>query len=125
VYNCIYINKTQNDQQFIWNVAKNEINKSKHGISFELASKVFNDINSLAWQDTRYTYGEERWVTLGEIYHQVVVIVVYVIKGEQNEEEIIRIISARKANNKERQKYRQYKFKRLARAAKTYEDVRR
>jgi uncharacterized DUF497 family protein len=82
---------------------KNRRNRVKHGLSFETAGLVFDDPNALSIQD-RTSNGEERWQTMGLIKGQIIVLVAHTF-GEQNGEEIIRIISARKATPREREIY--------------------
>jgi uncharacterized DUF497 family protein len=89
---------------FEWDAAKALINKRKHGLSFEVAARVFLDPNRLELYDDCEDYGEERWVTIGMV-DPVVIVVVYTVRGAAGE--TIRLISARKANEKERKKYRQ------------------
>jgi uncharacterized DUF497 family protein len=91
--------------KFTWDENKNAINKTKHGISFETAKLVFNDPRHLSIQD-RYENGEERWQTLGLINGVVVVLVAHTIY-EENQVEIVRMISARKATQQERKCYEQ------------------
>ncbi|MEQ1486066.1 BrnT family toxin [Methyloglobulus sp.] len=84
---------------FSWDENKNQVNKSKHGISFETAKLVFDDPLHISVQD-RHVNGEERWQTLG-ILNGVVVILVAHTTVEENNAEIVRIISARKATKHE------------------------
>ncbi len=51
-------------QQFSWDPIKNQINITKHGISFFMAAKIF-DGPSLEKEDTRQDYGETRIIALG------------------------------------------------------------
>lgn len=90
--------------RFVWDNNKNNENKRKHGFGFELAQYVFEDESILSWLDDRRDYGEERWISIGTILDVMFVVVVHTTRSEGNEE-IIRIISARKANKKERQAY--------------------
>ena len=93
--------------RYEWDENKNESNLEKHGLSFENASLVFNDPNALSIPD-RIENGEERWQTIGMIENIVIVMVAHTIKLEMDtQEEIIRIISARKATRAERQEYEQ------------------
>ncbi len=89
--------------EFEWNEDKSQHNRTKHGISFETATLVFNDPNHLSIQD-RFEDGEERWQTLGQVNNLVIILVAHTIRVE-NSDEIIRIISARKATRAERQYY--------------------
>jgi uncharacterized protein len=91
--------------RYEWDENKNERNLEKHGLSFETASLVFDDPNALSIPD-RIENGEERWQTIGMIENIVIVMVAHTIKLEvESQEEIIRIISARKATRAERQEY--------------------
>jgi uncharacterized protein len=91
--------------RYEWDENKNERNLEKHGLSFETASLVFDDPNALSIPD-RIENGEERWQTIGMIENIVIVMVAHTIKLEADtQEEIIRIISARKATRTERQEY--------------------
>ncbi len=85
---------------FEWNRKKAEQNKKKHGITFEEAATVFGDPLSLTMPDPQHSFGEERFVTLGVSKENGVLVVVHKDKGD-----IIRIISARRANKKEKLNY--------------------
>ncbi|MFY9260044.1 MAG: BrnT family toxin [Gallionella sp.] len=87
---------------FDWDKFKADNNKIKHGVSFELAARVFLDSSRIEAYDDRESYGEDRWVTIGAV-SQAVLYVVYTVRDG----DIIRIISARKANERERKKYGQ------------------
>jgi uncharacterized protein len=88
--------------KFEWDEAKNTINKQKHGLSFETATRAFADPLAVFIQDLT-GYDEERWQLFGMIDGFVLLLVVHTVRGES--EDIIRIISARKATRKERQYY--------------------
>lgn len=85
-----------------WNANKNRANQKKHGISFELAQDVFGDPLALSRPD-RIEGGEERWHTLG-VVEGVILIVANTFSG-RGDEEVIRIISARKATKHEQRFY--------------------
>ena len=89
---------------FEWDENKNRINKAKHRISFESARSVFFDLFAVFVQD-RYVDGEERWQVTGVADGIQVIVVAHTYRGEQNGEEIIRIISARPAERAERRDY--------------------
>lgn len=91
--------------RFEWDPHKNRINLAKHGVSFELAQHVFADPHQLSTQD-RYEDGEERWQTLGRVGDILILLVAHTIR-EDDGVEIIRIISARKAERHERTHYEQ------------------
>ena len=88
---------------FEWDAAKDNINFEKHGLSFALASKVFDDKKHISIPDERKDYKEIRYITTGVIYGVAITVVhTYRKKGDK---EINRIISARKASKNERRKY--------------------
>jgi uncharacterized DUF497 family protein len=89
--------------RFVWDETKNRANKVKHGVSFETARRVFDDPLHLSIPDRR-EHGEERWATFGLVGPLVLLVVIHT-HVEQNGEEIIRIISARKATRGERAHY--------------------
>ena len=89
--------------RFEWDPRKDKANRKKHGISFELAQRVFDDPNHLSLQD-RQEGGEERWQTLGLIGPHAIVLVAHTYEDEHGEE-IVRIIWARKATRAELRLY--------------------
>ncbi|OGI57739.1 MAG: hypothetical protein A2V58_09265 [Candidatus Muproteobacteria bacterium RBG_19FT_COMBO_61_10] len=86
-----------------WDENKNLTNQSKHGVSFGLAQEVFGDPLALSRFD-RFEDGEGRWQTLGIIERVVLLLVIHTVRHHEDEE-IIRIISARKATAHERRQY--------------------
>lgn len=88
--------------QFTWDEAKNRSNRRKHGISFETAVRVFLDPLHLSRQD-RIVEGEERWQTIGMVNRVLLILVAYTLVDQ--EEEVIRIISARRVTRQERIEY--------------------
>jgi uncharacterized protein len=92
--------------KFEWDEAKNLINQEKHSVSFDEAKEVFFDPLHISKLDHRFSYFEERWITVGSTSKQKILVVANLFFTEEGEE-IIRIISARKANNKERRYYDQ------------------
>lgn len=89
--------------RFEWDEEKNRSNFAKHDIRFETASLVFDDPNLITERDLSIE-GEERWSTLGSIAPGVVLFVAHAW-FEQDGEEVIRIISARAAESRERNSY--------------------
>jgi hypothetical protein len=76
-------------------------------VSFETAVRVFDDPNVVSYVD-RVVDGEERWHSIGLVGGSVVLTVAHTVEvrhEEQHETEIIRIISARKADRRERSLY--------------------
>jgi uncharacterized DUF497 family protein len=88
--------------KFEWNEPKNILNKKKHGVSFEIASFVFQDPFQLSVPDDRYS--EERWQSIG-LVQGTVIYVAHTVKDINHEKEIIRIISARAATTSEARWY--------------------
>jgi len=88
---------------FAWDENKNLMNQRKHGVSFESAVRVFEDPGALSFVE-RVLEGEERWHTIGLAGGIAVLLVVHTV-DEENGEEKIRIISARKAAPRERALY--------------------
>jgi uncharacterized protein len=91
---------------FEWDERKNEINVDKHGFDFADANQVF-DLPMVVELDERDD-GEAQWIGTGMLYGRVVVVVY-----TEPDEEIIRIISLRKALSYERKRYGQYLKNRL------------
>jgi uncharacterized DUF497 family protein len=88
--------------QFEWDEEKEHINISKHGIDFETASHVFLDPNRMEYYDEAHSSLEEdRYITIG--YVAEVQTVVYTDRSN-----VMRIISARAATKKERDRYYGY-----------------
>ena len=88
---------------FEWDERKSRANKAKHGISFELASNIWLDPNHVLLED-RATYYEERWIVVGMVSSQTVLVAVHTYR-EDNQQEVVRIISARRATPHERKRY--------------------
>lgn len=87
---------------FDWDPDKNEANIKKHGISFEKAAEVFGDTNAIINPDTGHSFEEERFYIIGYLKEWEYLTVFYC---ERESEKIIRIISARKATQKEKNLY--------------------
>jgi uncharacterized protein len=90
---------------FEWDEAKARSNYRKHGIRFDDAIAVFHDSHALMEQD-RDTEGELRWQTIGSVAGVIVLLVAHTVRDE-GADEIVRIISARRADRKERRRYEQ------------------
>ena len=84
---------------FEWDAAKAEMNERKHGISFEVAVEVFEDTERIERLDSDSSDEEERWAATGLI-DGTEVYFVYAERGE-----VIRLITARRANRHEREEY--------------------
>lgn len=89
---------------FEWDPAKDEINREKHGISFEEASEIFQrDNDYLEIYDEEHSEDEERLIAVGPIRRGVVV-----VSYTERPDDVIRLISARPATKKEVQLFHQY-----------------
>jgi uncharacterized protein len=90
-----------------WDENKNRSNRRKHGVSFEEAAQVFFDPLHASDQD-RMEGGEQRWQTIGMSTGFMVLVVAHTTTDYDEEGravEVIRIISARRAERKERRRY--------------------
>lgn len=92
------------ERYFEWDINKAQTNFAKHGVRFEDAVLVFDDPLAFSSQD-RVVNGECRWKTIGMAAGCVLLIVAHTLRDEENGAEIIRIISARRAEPKERRRY--------------------
>lgn len=90
---------------FEWDEDKAISNLAKHGVSFELAQEVWNDPLHVILPD-RVEGDEQRWHAIGLVGSVVVLVVVH-SHPEHDDEDQIRIISARKATKHERRRYEQ------------------
>ncbi|WP_028874761.1 BrnT family toxin [Tepidiphilus margaritifer] len=84
---------------FEWDEAKSEACFLERGFDFAYATRAFFDPNRLIQADTRYNYGEERYQLMGKIEGRLFVVIYTPRNGA------IRIISARKANQREIKHY--------------------
>lgn len=89
--------------RFDWDLEKNRINRLKHGITFEAAAVVFLDAHRLT-EDDCVVSGEARLKTIGMLRNMTIAAVIHVTEDEDGEE-LIRIISARRASPSERRRY--------------------
>ena len=95
-----------NELFFEWDPTKNASNLMKHGISFEEAVSVFSDDFARLIADPEHLEQEERFILLGESIESNLLIVCHCIRDE----ETVRIISARKADKKERRTYERFRY---------------
>jgi uncharacterized protein len=91
------------DMLFEWDPAKAAANLLKHGVAFEDAVRVFADPAYVSDLE-RIENGEERWQAIGAVDGIRILLVVHTWRDETGVE-IIRIISARKAERHERRRY--------------------
>jgi uncharacterized DUF497 family protein len=88
--------------QFEWDEAKNLENIRKHEIDFDDVPEMFEG-SMLIEPDDRFDYGEDRWFGIGFLGNGVAVVV-----WTERQNDVIRIISSRRANRYERQRLEQY-----------------
>jgi uncharacterized protein len=87
-------------EMFEWDNRKALLNLKKHAVSFAEAMTVFMDPFSLTIHDPLHSELEERFVIVGESLKKRCLVVIHADRGDK-----IRIISARKANSRERISY--------------------
>jgi uncharacterized DUF497 family protein/uncharacterized protein (DUF4415 family) len=85
--------------RFEWDPAKAEANERKHSITFDDAMHVFDDPYALFEQDREDEWGEMRWQAVGIVGRVMVLVVVHTIR-EDDQDEIVRLISARRATRR-------------------------
>jgi len=85
-------------KRFDWDRNKNIININKHGISFKEAASVFEDKNSIELEDSEHSQDEDRFIIIGKSRRLRLMVVCHCYRKHNT---IIRIISAREANNEE------------------------
>ena len=90
---------------FEWDEAKADSDLRKHGISFDDATEAFYDPFAIFEQD-RIVDSEARWRVIGRVSRIAVLHVAHVVDNE-GQDELIRIISARRADRRERRRYGQ------------------
>lgn len=92
------VNFNLGDLKFVWDSDKAEINRKKHGISFETAARVFLDENSYDDFDKKHSDFEDRIKIVGRVGK--ILAVIYTEREDKN-----RIISARQADKDEEEQY--------------------
>jgi uncharacterized DUF497 family protein len=90
---------------FTWDAGKATRNLRKHGVSFEEAATVFADPDALEWEDLEHSHQENRFKRLGISSRGRILILVYSHRRTKDDKETLRIITARRANPKEREAY--------------------
>ena len=92
--------------KFDWNPDKDEINFKKHGVSFEIAITAFDDPYALVAADSKHSAAESREWLIGEADGGKVLVVVFT---KRYQGQVCRIISARPASRRERNRYEELK----------------
>ena len=90
--------------RFEWDEGNAARHFKKHRVSFQIAARVFADPFALTMQD-RIENGEQRWQTVGIVDAHLVLLVAHTVGEDEDGIEVICIISARKADQKERKRY--------------------
>ncbi|MCK6554667.1 BrnT family toxin [Candidatus Binatia bacterium] len=90
------------DLRFEWDPEKNKQNQRKHGVAFEEAESAFADQHGLFMSDPEHSEDEDRFILLGLSSALRTLVVCHCYRKR---EDVIRIISARKANASERSQY--------------------
>ena len=88
---------------FEWDEKKNASNQKKHGVSFDETTTVFSDDLARLISDPD-SEGEERFILMGMSSHPRILTVCHCERSS----DVIRIISARKADKSERKQYEGY-----------------
>lgn len=88
--------------RFEWDDAKDADNRRKHGVTFAEAQTVFFDDEALEFPDPDHSSDESRFIMLGRSFQLRVLVVCHCFRESAS---VIRIISARKANARERRTY--------------------
>jgi uncharacterized protein len=89
--------------RFEWDAAKAEVNAQKHGVTFQTASRAFADPYAVS-EIERIEDGEHRWQTIAMVDGVVLLLIVH-SDWEHGDTEVIRLISARRADRSERARY--------------------
>ena len=90
---------------FEWDPDKDVSNQGKHGVSFEEAKTVFTDQFARLIADPDHSQEEDRFILLGMSIYSKLLVVCHSIRTD----EVIRIISARKADKQERRIYEDFR----------------
>jgi len=92
-----------NDIRFEWDEEKNRAGIKKHGVSFEEAQTVFLDENAVRFYDPDHSEDEDRFIMLGMSFRLRILVVCHCYRENDY---VIRIISARKADKQESKSYK-------------------
>ena len=86
--------------EFEWDEGKAERNLIKHGVSFDEAKTVFDDLLYVDFYDPNHSENEDRYLAIGESNRGRLLIISYTERGNKN-----RLISARETTKTERETY--------------------
>lgn len=94
--------------RFEWDPAKDNSNRKKHGLSFGEASELFQSgIDYLEIYDEEHSGEEDRFIAVGPIRRGIIV-----VAYTERDEDVLRILSARMATRRERQRYERFEGER-------------
>ena len=91
--------------RFEWDPKKDALNQEKHGVSFTEAMSVFDDSAAAIFDDPKHSLSEKREIIIGSSLAERILLISFTERAP----ELIRIISARKTNRKERLHYEEFK----------------
>ena len=91
---------------FEWDKKKEQANIKKHGVSFEEARTTFYDEHAMVFHDPDHSDDEDRFILLGTSYKLNTLVVCHCFREEET---VVRIISARKADKGESSEYWEYR----------------
>ena len=91
--------------EFEWDESKAKANLTKHGVSFEEAKTVFDNVLAVIFDDEAHSVGERREIIIGHSRNNCLLLISFTERSN-----IIRIISARLATRREREDYEQNAF---------------
>ncbi|WP_386690214.1 BrnT family toxin [Lonepinella sp. MS14437] len=86
---------------------KREITLLERGLDFTVANEIFEG-KHFTLEDTRHNYGEIRYISIGKLQSTQIVVIVWTYRPNSINPTHRRIISMRKANEREIRKYQQY-----------------
>ena len=90
--------------RFEWDPAKDDINRAKHGLSFEETTELFKGgVDYLEIYDEEHSDEEDRFIAVGPIRRGVIV-----VAYTERDDDVLRILSARMATKRERQRFEKY-----------------
>lgn len=99
-------NVRMSELEFDWDSRKDKSNTKKHGVSFEDAKAAFYDETAIIFHDPDHSAEEERYILLGLSIRAGVLVVCHCVREEDS---VIRIISARRADKQEEADYWEYR----------------
>jgi uncharacterized DUF497 family protein len=86
--------------RYFYDIAKNAANLSKHGLELSEAACVIESGLAMTFRDSRFDYGEDRFITIGPLDEKLVVVVT------AETDDIVRVISMREATQHEKEIFR-------------------